>query len=117
MTLLQLSLIYNYVDLSHDSDNDRSRVIQGKFEPFEILANKEVVLSAGAIQSPQLLMVSGVGPSDVLGNYGIPVIADRPGVGSNLHRTCKIGCSLDRHTKSTSSRLQSYKIQNMRARL
>jgi choline dehydrogenase len=46
-----------------------------------INARKEVILSAGALQSPQLLMVSGVGPANTLGKYNIPVVADRPGVG------------------------------------
>jgi choline dehydrogenase-like flavoprotein len=47
-------------------------------------ASKEVIISAGVFQSPQLLMVSGVGPSDQLQAYGIDVIADRPGVGQNM---------------------------------
>ncbi|KAI0119748.1 choline dehydrogenase [Daldinia grandis] len=49
-----------------------------------LTARREVILSAGAFQSPQLLMVSGVGPADTLKKLGIPVIADRPGVGQNL---------------------------------
>ncbi|QYS92611.1 GMC oxidoreductase [Trichoderma simmonsii] len=51
---------------------------------FTLFANKEVILSAGAFQSPQLLMVSGVGPADVLEQHNIPVVADLPGVGQNL---------------------------------
>lgn len=47
-------------------------------------AKKEVILSAGVFQSPQLLMVSGIGPRATLNKYGIPVIADLPGVGQNL---------------------------------
>jgi choline dehydrogenase len=47
-------------------------------------AYREVVLSAGAIQSPQLLQLSGVGPADLLRRFGIPVIADLRGVGQNL---------------------------------
>lgn len=43
------------------------------------------LLSAGAIGSPQLLMLSGVGPSDHLRAHGIDVVADVPGVGGNLH--------------------------------
>ncbi|KAK7754911.1 hypothetical protein SLS62_002995 [Diatrype stigma] len=49
-----------------------------------LTARKEVVLSAGAFQSPQLLMVSGVGPAEILNKFNIPVIADRAGVGQNL---------------------------------
>jgi choline dehydrogenase len=44
----------------------------------------EIVLAAGAIGSPQLLMLSGVGPAQHLVDNGIAVIADRPGVGGNL---------------------------------
>lgn len=51
---------------------------------FGITATKEVILSAGVFQSPQLLMVSGVGPRAVLEQHDIPVIADRPGVGQGM---------------------------------
>ena len=47
-------------------------------------ANKEVILCAGAFHSPQLLMVSGVGPAQELKKFDIPVIHDLPGVGQNL---------------------------------
>lgn len=43
-----------------------------------------VILSAGALQSPQLLQLSGVGPADLLRSHGIPVVHDLPGVGQNL---------------------------------
>lgn len=48
------------------------------------LCGEEVILSAGAIQSPQILMLSGVGPSEELKKHGIPVVYDSPGVGRNL---------------------------------
>lgn len=48
------------------------------------LPAREVVLSTGAINTPQLLMLSGVGPAQHLREHGIPVVADVPGVGENL---------------------------------
>ena len=47
-------------------------------------ANREVLLSAGALQSPQLLMLSGIGPADHLKERGIEVVHDAPEVGENL---------------------------------
>jgi choline dehydrogenase len=47
-------------------------------------ADGEVILAAGAVGSPQLLMLSGIGPADHLAGHGIAVAADSPGVGANL---------------------------------
>ncbi|MEM8990084.1 MAG: choline dehydrogenase [Pseudomonadota bacterium] len=47
-------------------------------------ARREVVLAAGSINSPKLLMLSGIGPGAALAEHGIAVLADRPGVGQNL---------------------------------
>jgi choline dehydrogenase len=47
-------------------------------------AAREVILAAGAIQSPQLLQLSGVGPAELLQAHGVPVVAVLPGVGENL---------------------------------
>ncbi|HET6934335.1 MAG TPA: GMC oxidoreductase, partial [Candidatus Angelobacter sp.] len=47
-------------------------------------AEREIILCAGAIGSPQLLMVSGIGPADHLRSLGIPLACDLPGVGENL---------------------------------
>lgn len=49
-----------------------------------IRARREVIVSSGAIGSPRLLMLSGIGPADHLRGLGIPVVLDQPGVGSNL---------------------------------
>jgi choline dehydrogenase len=51
----------------------------------DIEASREVVLSCGAIDTPRLLQLSGVGPAAVLEKAGVPVLHDLPGVGENLH--------------------------------
>src|SRR5512134_3762358 len=48
-------------------------------------ARREVLLAAGAIGSPQLLQLSGVGPAPLLREHGVAVLHDQPGVGANLH--------------------------------
>ena len=50
----------------------------------ELSASAEVILCGGTVNSPQLLMLSGVGPAEHLREHGIPVVLDRPGVGQNL---------------------------------
>ena len=47
-------------------------------------ARREVVLCGGAINSPQLLMLSGIGDRDQLAEHGIDVVRESPGVGANL---------------------------------
>ncbi len=54
----------------------------GKIET--VRANREVLVCGGTINSPQLLMLSGIGPADHLKSVGIEVVADLPGVGQNL---------------------------------
>jgi choline dehydrogenase len=51
---------------------------------FSARADREVILSAGALQSPQILQLSGIGPAELLRRHGITVIVDAPGVGQNL---------------------------------
>lgn len=50
----------------------------------EVRARREVILSAGAIGSPQILQLSGIGPAELLKQHGIEVVHDLPGVGENL---------------------------------
>jgi choline dehydrogenase len=49
-----------------------------------VRVEREIVLCAGAFDSPRLLMISGIGPADHLQAHGIPVVQDLPGVGQNL---------------------------------
>lgn len=49
-----------------------------------IRALREVIVAAGTLKSPQILMLSGIGPADALRRHGIEVVADRAGVGANL---------------------------------
>ena len=58
-------------------------VVESGGETFTV-AGEQIILSAGAVGSPQLLMLSGVGPTQQLQDLDIPVVQDLPGVGSNL---------------------------------
>lgn len=60
---------------------------------YTIRARKEVIVSAGAFQTPQLLMVSGIGPKDTLQQHGIEVLQDSPGVGQNMKDHVLFGSS------------------------
>jgi len=53
-------------------------------QKHKIVARREVIVSGGTINSPQLLQLSGIGPADLLRNLGIDVHHDLPGVGENL---------------------------------
>jgi len=59
--------------------------------PRAVRASHEVILSGGAFNSPQLLMLSGIGPAEALRKHGIPLRADLPGVGKNLQDRYEIG--------------------------
>lgn len=65
--------------------------VQSAGRNYTLSARNEVIVSAGAFHSPQLLMVSGIGPRDVLKQHSIPVLAHRPGVGQNMHDSCNAG--------------------------
>ena len=61
------------VEYEHDGELKRAAV------------TREVVLCAGALETPKLLMLSGIGPAEHLREHGIPVVADRPSIGAGLH--------------------------------
>ncbi|WP_321795190.1 GMC family oxidoreductase [Caballeronia sp. J97] len=68
----------------------------------EVLSARRVIVSAGAIHSPALLMRSGIGPGDELAALGIDVLADRPGVGRNLmeHPSIAVSAFLPRAART-----------------
>jgi len=67
----------------------------------EIRARAEVILCAGAVQTPQLLMLSGIGPAAHLADHGIAVTHDLPGVGGNYHD--HVACPVHMETRDTDS--------------
>ncbi|CAH4027798.1 unnamed protein product [Pieris brassicae] len=76
-------------------DKDRKRAYGVEFirdnKKQVVYAKREVILSAGAVATPQLLMLSGVGPAEHLKEVGIDVIYDSPGVGRNLQDHIAVG--------------------------
>jgi choline dehydrogenase-like flavoprotein len=60
-------------------------------EKRQALCSREVILAGGAFNTPQLLMLSGIGPTDELERHGIEVRIDLPGVGSNLQDRYEVG--------------------------
>ncbi|MFO8125731.1 choline dehydrogenase [Yoonia sp.] len=66
-------------------DGRATGVEVGRGSKIEVItANKEVIIAASSLNSPKLLMLSGIGPAAHLQEHGIAVVADRPGVGQNL---------------------------------
>jgi choline dehydrogenase len=63
---------------------DGKRAVGVQTPKGEFKASREVIVCAGAIQSPQLLQLSGIGPRALLRQFNIPVVHDLPGVGENL---------------------------------
>ncbi|KAF7336850.1 hypothetical protein MVEN_02121300 [Mycena venus] len=87
---LKVAIHAQVTRLIFDQVNGETRAIGVEFANspngprYRARARKEVVLSAGAIHSPHILLLSGVGPASQLKEHGISVIRDLPGVGANL---------------------------------
>jgi choline dehydrogenase len=77
--------------LTFDGDRVTGVTYEQDGTEYEAEASSEVVLSAGAINSPQLLLLSGIGPADHLEEHGVDVRVDLPGVGKNLQDHLKVG--------------------------
>ena len=82
-----------------------SYVKDGKAE--SVRATREVLICGGAINSPQLLMLSGLGPADHLQSLGIAVVADLPGVGRNLQDHLLAGVAMRSTKPITMEKAQS----------
>lgn len=77
-------------------DNDKTKVVGVEYESEKgfrciVHAKKEVIVSGGTYNSPQLLMLSGIGPKQHLEKFDITVMKDMPGVGENLQDHVTIG--------------------------
>ncbi|KAJ0415097.1 alcohol oxidase [Aspergillus carlsbadensis] len=70
-----------------DDDDSKDIVATGVrlASGVEYLASREVIISAGAYRTPQILLLSGIGPREELAKHGIPQLVDAPDVGRNLH--------------------------------
>ncbi len=68
----------------------------------------EVLLSAGSIQSPQLLQLSSIGPAALLNQHGVPVVHDLPGVGENLQDHLQIRLIFESTKPTTNDELNSW---------
>jgi choline dehydrogenase-like flavoprotein len=87
LTRPNLEVRTNVTVLGVELEGDRAvgvRLRRGRGSIEVARAGREVLLSAGAIGSPQLLLLSGIGPADELRDAGVEVVCDLPGVGRNL---------------------------------
>lgn len=85
-------------------------VISSDGKEIKLRAKKEVILSAGAIQSPQLLLVSGIGPKETLQQHNIALVHELPGVGQNLADHFLFGTSYPVNVPTLSAALNDPKI-------
>jgi choline dehydrogenase len=81
-----------FIEQAHLYRADVQATIDGASLPrSQARAKREVILAAGAFNTPQLLMLSGVGPRDQLAKFGIPEVVNLPGVGANLQDRYEVG--------------------------
>jgi choline dehydrogenase-like flavoprotein len=86
------------------------------FQPFfaSLKSGGEVIVTSGAISSPQLLMCSGIGPKEHLEEHGIKVVCDLPGVGENLqdHPAAVVSFKTPKKGVSVTSKLRLFGSTN-----
>ena len=71
--------------LIHECSNQRKADGVVLSDGTRLTANREVIIAAGAYRTPQVLMLSGIGPSKTLEKHGVPIVVDLPDVGHNFH--------------------------------
>ncbi|KAJ8594667.1 alcohol oxidase [Rhizopogon salebrosus TDB-379] len=81
---------------------------------FRVRATKEVIVCGGAVHSPQILMLSGIGPAAHLSQHNIPVLLDAPGVGANLTDHPAFNLRLKEKTGTTFNHLKPYNLRTAR---
>ncbi|HVT24634.1 MAG TPA: choline dehydrogenase [Rhizomicrobium sp.] len=82
-----------------------------KKQTIQVRADREVILSGGAVNSPQTLLLSGIGPGETLKRFGIPVVSDLAGVGQNLQD--HLDCSIQYESTQPITLYSAMKPQNM----
>ena len=119
-----LALARDYENFHHETKAvvtrvvfDRGRAVGVTFtrdgEVRALRATTEVILCAGTVRSPQLLMLSGVGPADSLQQHGIDVVTDSPGAGENLQDQVRVPVAF--RTRSASpTRLDRLVVEGVR---
>ncbi len=84
-----------YIDRSHvyraDPEAAQATPDPSQLPRLKVLARREIILCGGAFNTPQLLMLSGIGPRDQLEKFNIPVLVESKGVGANLQDRYEVG--------------------------
>ncbi|KAJ8921513.1 hypothetical protein NQ315_003131 [Exocentrus adspersus] len=83
---VMLNSLVTRILVKDDGENKTAEGVEFIYnnQTYTVKATKEVILAAGAINSPQVLLLSGIGPKDVLEDVGIEQVLELPGVGKNL---------------------------------
>jgi choline dehydrogenase len=92
LTILDQSLVER---INVENGRATSLTISRKGKRQTVRAAHEIILSAGTVNSPHLLMLSGIGPAAELQKHDIPVVADLPGVGQNLQDHPAVGVAFE----------------------
>ncbi|RAL02481.1 GMC family oxidoreductase [Aspergillus ibericus CBS 121593] len=94
-----------------DSPTASSVHVSRNGSSFDITADKEVILAGGPILTPQLLMVSGVGPKDILTSQNISIILDKPGVGQDYYDHILFGLTHTVEVETTTALLNETRLR------